>query len=214
LFHFERAQWLRAGIWGSLVGFVRPNGAFVAIPLAVIAVQWRTRRGRLPRPEPGFWIALAAPATGLALYSIFIWHLTGRFFAWSEVQSAWGRTYQLTNWIGLELTEVGRHGVLQYAAAAPVTVLNGLAAVMALVLLWPIGRTLGLPYAVFVLVNLAPAIVSGGLMSIGRFTATLFPLFVALALTAGDRFLTPLIVAFSILQGLLAVCFFTWRPPF
>jgi hypothetical protein len=212
-FHFERQEWLRAALWGLLIGMVRPNGALLAIPLAILAAQ--TRRLDAPRRvQPAFWLALVAPAAGLCLYGLFVQHLTGRFFAWSDVQVAWGRTYQLTTWVGLELTRMTEHGVIEYPENAPVTVLNGLAAVMALMLLWRIGRAAGISYVVFVLVNLLPAIVSGGLMSVGRFTSTLFPLFFGLALVLPARQLTGWVVAFSILQGLFAVLFFTWRPPF
>jgi hypothetical protein len=212
-FHFERQEWLRAALWGLLIGMVRPNGALLAIPLALLAA--RTRRLDAPRRFlPAFWLALVAPVAGLLLYGLFVQHLTGRFFAWSDVQVAWGRTYQLTTWVGLELTRMTEHGVIEYPENAPVTVLNGLAVVMALLLLWRIGRAAGISYAVFVLVNLLPALVSGGLMSVGRFTSTLFPLFFALALVLPERQLTGWVVAFSILQGLFAVLFFTWRPPF
>ena len=75
-------------------------------------------------------------------------------------------------------------------------------------------RVAGLAYAVFVLGNLAPAIASGGLMSVGRFTSTLFPLFLALAAWIGERQLPYWGLGLGVLQGLLAALFFTWRPLF
>jgi hypothetical protein len=51
-------------------------------------------------------------------------------------------------------------------------------------------------------------------MSVGRFTSTLFPLFFALAAIVPARHLSSVIVTFGVLQGLMAVLFFTWRPPF
>jgi hypothetical protein len=212
--HFERGEWARAAIWGVLLGLVRPNGVLLSIPLAMLALKPDTRSQLWSPRGLGVWTAIGAPAVGLLLYSLFMYQLTGDLFAWSQVQAAWGRTYQLTTWIGLELTEVAKHGAFVYTESAPVTVLNGMAALMALALLWPIGRFAGLPYVIFVVVNLAPAIVSGGLMSVGRFTSTLFPLFFALAALVPERQLTGWVVAFSVLQGLLAVLFFTWRPPF
>jgi hypothetical protein len=212
-FHFERQEWRRAALWGLLSGMVRPNGALLAIPLAILAARtWHV--GALRRSPPAFWLALAAPAAGLFAYAVFIRQLTGRFFAWSDVQAAWGRTYQVTTWVGLELTRMTEHGIISYPENAPLTLLNGAAALMAVRLLWRVGSALGLSYVVFVLVNLLPAIVSGGLMSVGRFTSTLFPLFFALALVVPERQLTGWIVMFSVLQGLFAALFFTWRPPF
>jgi len=192
---------------------VRPNGALLAIPLAILAL--RTWRSDGPRPRgPAFWIALGAPGAGLFAYALFVRELTGRLFAWSDVQAAWGRTYQVTTWVGLDLTRMTEQGVVQYSETAPLTILNGMAAVMALLLLWRVGRAAGLAYVAFVVVNLLPAIVSGGLMSVGRFTSTLFPLFFALALVVPERHLTGWIVGFSVLQGLFAALFFTWRPLF
>jgi hypothetical protein len=159
-------------------------------------------------------LAILAPAIGLLLHSLVIYQLTGRPFAWSEVQVAWGRTYQLTTWLGEDLAPVAEHGLLSYVEAVPVTVLNALAAAMAMGLLWPVARRAGIAYALFVIVNLAPAITSGGLMSVGRFTSTLFPLFFALASLVPERHVTSVIVGFGVLQGLIAVLFFTWRPPF
>jgi hypothetical protein len=212
-FHFERDEWRRAALWGFLSGMVRPNGALLAIPLALLALRtWRSDAPR--RRGPAFWLALVAPGAGLFAYALFVKELTGRLFAWSDVQAAWGRTYQVTTWVGLDLTRMTEQGLLVYSESEPLTLLNGMAAAMALLLLWRVGRAAGTPYVVFVLVNLLPAIVSGGLMSVGRFTSTLFPLFFALALVLPERHLLGWIVGFSVLQGLFAALFFTWRPLF
>ena len=52
---------------------------------------------------------------------------------------------------------------------------------------------------------------AGGLLSMGRITSTLFPVFLASAagLTAGGAL--GLTVLFALLQGLLAALFYTWR---
>jgi hypothetical protein len=65
---------------------------------------------------------------------------------------------------------------------------------------------------VFVLVSLAVPITAGGLMSMGRFTSVLLPIF--LWLGARTRQPTPLIVAFSLFEGFFAALFFTDRPIF
>jgi hypothetical protein len=48
----------------------------------------------------------------------------------------------------------------------------------------------------------------------GRLTATLFPVFLALAASISPRAVTPLVTGFAVAQGLCAVLFFTWRPLF
>lgn len=214
LFHFERAEWARSAVWGFLAALVRPTGVLLILPLAWMALHRRREAQASFRVSSAIAVAILAPAVAVLLHSLVIYQLTGRPFAWSEVQVAWGRTYQLTTWLGEDLARVAEHGLLGYVEAAPVTALNGLAAAMAAGLLWPVARRAGFAYVLFVIGNLAPAIASGGLMSVGRFTSTLFPLFFALASLVPERHLTSLIVAFSVLQGLIAVLFFTWRPPF
>jgi hypothetical protein len=75
-------------------------------------------------------------------------------------------------------------------------------------------RRLGPSYALFVLVNIGPPLFAGGVLSMGRLTSTMFPLFLALAAIAPPRSVTPLVTGFAIAQGLAAALFFTWRPLF
>jgi hypothetical protein len=212
--HFERGEWYRSAGWGVLVGLVRPNGVLLSIPLAVIAAQERRTGPRLAASGLGPWVALAAPAVAFFLHSLYLHQLTGRWLVWTDAQAAWGRTYEVTSWLNVALGEISRHGAVQYVETAPITILNGLAGALTLALLWPVARTAGPAYAVFVLVNLVPAFVSGGLMSLGRFTSTLYPLFFALAASIRERQLPGWVLAFGVFQGLLAVLFFTWRPLF
>jgi hypothetical protein len=77
---------------------------------------------------------------------------------------------------------------------------------------WPVWRRIGPAYAVLILANLLPPMLQGGVLSLGRFTATLFPQFLALALLLPPERRTSWIIAFGIGQGLIATVFFTWRP--
>jgi hypothetical protein len=105
-------------------------------------------------------------------------------------------------------------GVLHVIEGIPYDTLNSLGFIFALVMLWPVVRKLGVAYAAFVIVNIVPPLLAGGALSMGRFTATLFPLFLALAASVAPRTVTPLVTAFAIAQGLAAALFFTWRPLF
>lgn len=212
-FHFERSEWCRAAVWGFVTGLTRPSGVLLTAPLALVALRAQTRTSFFSWPQPAAYLALAAPPAALALHMLYLRQLTGRWFAWTEVQVAWGRTYEVAQWLRLEFVHLADVGVLRYLEGAPVTTMNGLAALMALVLLWRVTKAAGPPYTLFVLVNLVPAIASGGLLSVGRFTSTLFPLFFALAVLIRDRQLPVWVVAFAVGQGLIAGLFFTWRPP-
>ena len=52
----------------------------------------------------------------------------------------------------------------------------------------------------------------GGLLSAGRFTAVLFPMFLALALLLPPQRRTAWMLAFALGQGFVAAIFFTGRP--
>jgi hypothetical protein len=92
--------------------------------------------------------------------------------------------------------------------------LNGLGLVFALGLIWPVWRTLGAAWTVFVIVNVLPPLAAGGVLSMGRLTSTLFPLFPALAAVTTARGAAPWVEGFGVLQGLAAALFFTWRELF
>jgi hypothetical protein len=91
--------------------------------------------------------------------------------------------------------------------------LNAIPAILTVALIVPVGLRLGLPYAVFVLCSLLPPLIVGGLLSMGRFTATLFPIFMWLAIR-GRESTTAWAVGFALFQALAAVLFYTWRPLF
>ena len=75
-------------------------------------------------------------------------------------------------------------------------------------------RRLGAAWGVFVLLNLVPPLFAGGVLSMGRLTSTLFPLFLALAVIIPRRAAPAWSAAFGVAQGLCAALFFTWRELF
>ena len=205
----------RAMTWGLLAGLTRPNGFLLSATLALIALaRWRaTRVPASIRQALPTAAVVVAPVVGVALYSLFIWQLTGNPLEWREEQSKWGREFEGAAPAREMVDAVGRDGVLAYVAANPYNVLNGIAATAAVALIVPVGLRLGLAYSVFLALNLLPPLALGGTMSMGRFTATMFPLFLWLA-AAAPRAATPVAIAFAVLQGLAAVLFYTWRPLF
>ncbi|MBM3773302.1 MAG: hypothetical protein FJW27_18830 [Acidimicrobiia bacterium] len=101
-YHFRRDEYAKAGAWGLLVGLTRPNGCFLSIPLAVMAVApwfpgWL--RGGPPAESPDSPVsgghrpaaalahrlaAAALPGVGVLLYSAYVWQLTGNPLSWAE----------------------------------------------------------------------------------------------------------------------------------
>jgi hypothetical protein len=224
--HFRRRELVRAGAWGLLVGLTRPNGCFLSIPLAILAVTpWLPRRlaGGPDREAPAARLASVVPAMaaaampgiGVLIYSAYMWRVTGDPLAWAAGHIAWGRQYEGVGTLFSDhfgyLSEVG---VYAYTSQLPADVMNAVGAIFVLALAWPVARRLGLAYAVFILINILPPLAAGGFMSAGRFSAVLFPAFVwlASAIPAGQR--VAWVAAFMAFQGFIATLFYTWRPMF
>jgi mannosyltransferase PIG-V len=234
-YHFRRREWAPAAAWGALVGLTRPNGCLLSVALASMMIEeaWRARSGErsatrrpgtnesaplasrlAPRALiPGLFAA-SAPGLGMLIYSAYVQHVTGSWFGWARLQVTWGRTFVGLAPIARGLGWIQNEGLLRVVGGLPFDALNALGLLFALVLLWPTVRRVGVAGAVLVLLNVVPPVVSGGVLSMGRMTSTLFPLFLALAAIVPPRMVTPLVTVFAIGQGLAATLFFTWRPLF
>ena len=213
-FHFSRREWVAASAWGLVVGLTRPNGCFVSIPLAVLALtQIRSEAPGLPRARAvGVRMVTAAmPGIGMLFFSGYLYQLTGVWFAWARSHEAWGRTYQGFGPFAAAFERLRDEPFLHVVTANPFNTINAAGVVFALALIYPVFRRLGPAWGVFVLVNLLPPLVAGGLLSMGRLTSTLFPLFLALAALLPHRAVPAWAAVFGIGQGLCAALFFTWR---
>ncbi len=216
--HFRHAEWTRAAIWGLVAGLSRPNGFFLSLPLGLLALGVRDAG---PPPgsafrEPGrrrlVALAVAAmPAVGMMAFTVYVYRLTEIWFAWARLHGAWGRSFGSS---GFTLAVGSGSGLLQLAAAYPFQALNTLGLAFALGLAWPVWRKLGPAWAGYVLLNVLAPLAAGGVLSMGRVTATLFPLFLALAAVLSTRAAAGWAAMFALGQGLAAALFFTWRELF
>jgi hypothetical protein len=159
-------------------------------------------------------LAAAAPGLAMLAFSTYVHQLTGSFFGWARLHEAWGRSYGGLAPVERAYGWITDEGLIHTIEGVPYDTLNSLGLLFALVMLWPVARRLGYAFAVFILINVVPPMLAGGVLSMGRLTATLFPVFLALAVSVRPRAVTSLITAFAIGQGLAAVLFFTWRPLF
>ena len=219
VYHFRREEWTKAGAWGLLVGLTRPNGCFLSAVLACLLAErlWRDRRhvSTVSRLYISKSLASAAmPGIGMLLYSAYVRQLTGSYFGWARLHEAWGRTYSGLAPVERAYGWITDEGLLHVVEGVPFDTLNSLGLIFALAMLWPVFRRLGPAFALFVLVNAIPPMLAGGVLSMGRLTATLFPVFLALAAIAPPRVVTAFVIAFAAGQGLAAALFFTWRPLF
>ena len=108
------------------------------------------------------------------------------------------------------LAAAGNAGLLGLLIAHPYDVLNGLALAY---VLWSRPRHLAPEPCVGGVRPCQRAVPfsAGGLLSMGRITSTLFPVFLASAAVLPAGTLAGLTVMFGVLQGLLAALFYTWR---
>ena len=230
IYHFRHREFAKAGIWGLLVGLTRPNGCFLSITLALIALApwlpgWLTggahnlaerapsqRRAKTLIPA---LLSAAMPGIGMLIYSAFVWRLTGDPLAWAEGHAAWGRQYS-----GLLPLAVKYYGYMAesgpyvFTVALPFDTLNGLGALFVIVAALPVWRRFGLPYAVFILINILPPLAAGGLFSTGRFSAVLFPAFLWFASIVPPRHRPAWTGSFMAVQALNAALFYTWHEMF
>jgi Mannosyltransferase (PIG-V) len=223
-YHFHQREWGRAALWGLLVGLSRPNGCLVSVPLAVLALSLARKSPaaevdpptnepvEMRRLIPALLVA-ATPGVGMLAYTAWLRLAGGRWFMWMDAQAAWGREFHGIGWslatFHRFLTSAPLYELTRYW---PTESLDGIAAFGALALSWPIARRLGLAYGLLVPLTLVPPLFTGGFMSLGRMTATLFPLFLYLGWRLPDEARRQLVIVSLLLQGALAAIHFTWRP--
>jgi hypothetical protein len=222
VYHFHRQQLWRAAFWGFLCGLTRPNGALLSIVLALMALapMWDsvTQRPILP-PPPGWSViarrllAAGAPGFGMLAFSAFIYRMTGNPFMWTIQNVAWGRVYRsLDSIVSDRFGYIANNGLYSYASTQTIDLFYSLAVLLALGAVWPVYRRFGLPFAVFIVITILPPMSAGGLLSMGRVTSVLFPVFLWLGAAVPARHRVAWIGLFALLQGFVAVMFFTWRP--
>ena len=228
IFHLRRAELVAAATWGALAGLSRPNGFLVTVPLAMLVVgrageasvpqggqaSFPGVREKMPVPLFTGLLVAAVPTLAMLAFTLYLREVTGVWFAWARSHEAWGRNLSGPAAIMSGYALLRDEGVGRVLMLKPFDAMNTIAGLFALAMLWPVFRRLGAALAVFVAINLAPAVLSGGALSLGRVTSTLFPVFLALAIYLSSRGTAAWAAAFAILQGLAAALFFTWRELF
>jgi hypothetical protein len=215
-YHLTKHQWWRASLWGLFVALCRPNGFFVAVPAGIFVLHHMYRERRVVLAAVP---AVVAPVLGILSYSLFLYVRFGDPWAWQKGQLAWGRVYPGL-WASIQALweeryeAIATHGFYRYSVTSPYDLMYTAAAIFALASVWPTIRRFGLAYGVFTAINILPPLLLGGMMSIGRMTSVLFPAFLWLGAILPGRHTSAWIAISCVLQGLIAVLFFTWRPVF
>jgi hypothetical protein len=219
-YHFHRGHWIAASLFGVLVGLSRPNGCLISIPLAILTIQWLFAQWKggqrvvsLVRPATVRLVVAGMSGFAMLAFTAYLRSVTGVWFAWARMQEAWGRTVgtgpmaQGWEWLTTE-------GLMAVTRGVPFDTLNTLAILFVVVMFWSVLRRVGLAYATFIALNVIPPVFSGGALSMGRISSTLFPVFIALAASLPRQAVPVWVGAFAVMQGLVTALFFTWRELF
>jgi hypothetical protein len=222
-YHQGRRQPGRAAAWGLLVGLTRPNGILLSAPLGVMALGdlrgWLSRaresRGTLRRvlvaSLPGLGAA-CAPVVGVLVFSGVVWYHTGDPFQWVGIQRiGWGKSAADFSLFWDQVQRLYEVGPLSYIEQWPIDALNLAATLLALISVGPVTVRLGAAHGVFVALTTLVPLANGGLLSMGRYTSVLFPMFIWLAMAVPGPFRPCVVFVFAALQAVAAALFFTWR---
>jgi hypothetical protein len=174
---FRTRRWALGAGAGLLATATRVNGVMILPALAWLA--WTHVRDDRKTWRPAL-VALASVPMGLVAYSAFCYSLSGNPFEWMDSIRRWEYHPGGAPWVGLqtlarELVTQPYH-FLVHGRMAPYDTLNGLAAVLALILVPVVWFRLGTAYALFMLANLLLPLSSGQYEGLGRYTSVFFPI--------------------------------------
>lgn len=210
-----RSTWWIAGVFGALAALTRPNGVLIAIPLLCLALAGRPDVRTLLKRG----VALSIVPLALAGYSFYVYGLTGDPLAWLGAQRHWQYSLWHPPWRQLVslAASIGQHGpydVFFSSKYAPYQIVHGTIAFLVLLLTPVVFKRLGLALGAYTLAGVLVPLSASDLQGIGRYTAVLFPLFIALGTLRSDRLHEALLVVSALFLAVFAGLFVTLHPIF
>ncbi|MBL8917997.1 MAG: hypothetical protein JNJ54_03980 [Myxococcaceae bacterium] len=200
LFLERDRPWLSLG-FGVLATATRPLAPAVVLGLLVRSLERRRRAGAPLRPID--FLPLAA-VLGLLGYMVFLHREFGDAFGFATTQKGWSQLSGLASVLKVEALSKFKPADLVFP------LIHAVLAGLCLVLGWRLRRTLGLGYAVYVLVVVGiPLISSRDFIGLGRYALAAFPVFLELDGWLGQRpgARTMWFVASALLLGWMTVRF-------
>jgi hypothetical protein len=212
---FRTRRWVLGGIAGGLASATRVNGILMLPALAWIA--WRTAEPTR-RDRGKAVVGLVLVGTGVAVYSVYVYRISGNPFEWAASIQRWGYHPGGAPWLA-PLQLVGRLATHPYAylatnGMAVYDVLYGATGVLFAVTIPFVWRRFGAGYGLFMLANLWLPLSSGVFEGVGRYCSVLFPCFLWLATIRSRAVSTALIVLFAVVYTFALALFATGRPLF
>ena len=200
----RKQQWLLAGIFGALACLTRANG-LVLVPVLLVEAghqYWTTRRWQWQ------WLAVGLVGLGFGGYLLLNYQVTGDAFAFSSIMRQNFHKSLTWPWTGIDSTL----GALNRDAAdaemigiqeLSFIVLGLVCTIVSWVKLRPI-------YSVWMTVNWLLFISVTFVLSVPRYTLTMFPIFIVFGMLAARRIWMATITFWSLLYLGLFASVFVW----
>lgn len=202
-----------AAISGAAAGLTRPNGFWLALPLATLAL-WPRRRGdetgqATRGARPAALLAACAPIVGMLLFSAYLGVRFHDALAWVHGQAAWGMPL-LGRWPAPDPIPI--QSDLEVRTVEWIVYAGNIAAfITAAAAVLPLTRRIGAAYGLWIVLNIVPPLFGHLFESMGRFVSVLFPMFFWLAVRIPRDRLWRVAGWCAAGQMLLGVWFFLWR---
>jgi hypothetical protein len=209
----QASRWGWAGLLGALAALTRPNGVLIALPLGLMALSGRPR---LPELARRLSAVLLVPL-GLGLFCAFAWRLSGDPLGWLHAQAQWGYTVGNRPWVELMrlfdgLAREGPYGYFFSDPLAPYYFLHGMLALGLVALVPSVFTRVSPALGAYAAISLYVPLTGNALEGIGRYAATLFPVFMLLGRVRSPRVHEAILIASALLLSLLAALFATFHP--
>ena len=209
-------HWAWAGALAACASATRSAGILLLLPLAIL--WWQSER-RSARDAP--WLALAP--LGIAAYAVYLEATIGDGLAFLQVQEAWFRHFAGPLggvWEATAAAFEGARGLVegdeQLPRWAAMNVMLFAFMVFALAACVGVLRRLPFAYGVYLvaalMLPLSFPVEPQPLMSLPRFMAVLFPIFMWLAIVCEERRITDRVAAVAaVVLGLFVTQYATWH---
>lgn len=208
------SRWSFAGMCGALATVTRPNGILLAAPLLLMALQ-------APWTWPVFVrrvLPLLALPAALALYCTYVHALSGDPLGWLNAQAHWGYSIGNPPWATIQRTlenveALGLYGYLARSEGALFASSHAVIGLAVIALTPSIFRRLGVAMGCYVALGILIPFTGNALEGIGRYAATLFPLFIYLGGAVRSQRIHEAILVGSALWLALNIGFFVTQRP-
>ena len=212
---FRRRWWVWGGLAAGLATATRVNGVVMLPALAWLA--WRTAKAE-PRDRALALVGLALAASGVGVYSLYVYSLSGNPFEWAASIQRWGYypggSPLLAPFRLVRALVTHPYAFLAGERMGLYDTLNGLTALAFAVSVPFVWKRFGAAYGLFMAANLWLHLSTGQYEGLGRYCSVMFPCFIWMASLRREAVPNALIVVFAMFYTLCLALFTTIHPLF